>query len=127
MRFLSFALIIIILASVAVVFAEEDRSNEPNWCFSGQAWGDGRCNHPDPYIYDYNWRMGWWMAHCELGLIPSTACYNPGDYTFFGGDAEIDVSGYAIFSIGGSIGSNDIDINGNIDVISPPTFFLGDA
>lgn len=47
-------------------------SGEPaidNWCFEGQPWGDGRCNHEDPYINEYNWRMGWYMYQLTHGNI----------------------------------------------------------
>lgn len=113
MRFVFLFAIILILLSAGMILAEE---NEPNWCYEGQVWGDGRCNHPDPNINDYNWRMGWLMAHCELGLLPVEACYAPDDNddddnssppSYFWG-------GYGVYSIG----------SGEV-VVTPPSYYIG--
>lgn len=70
--------LIILLTSIYWVSAQEDtRDNEPNWCYEGEEWGDGRCNHPDPDINNYNWQIGWLFAQCDLGNLPREVCYQP--------------------------------------------------
>ena len=44
------------------------RSNEPNKCYE---WLN--CDHPDPFISAYNWRLGWCAAAIERGAIGGTA------------------------------------------------------
>ena len=40
-----------------------------NLCYAGNAWGDGRCNDPDPARYAWYWTTGWYLACYEAGLI----------------------------------------------------------
>lgn len=71
MRYLRNALVVGIILAVAAL-AISSGADEPeidNWCFEGQPWGDGRCNSEDPYINEYNWRMGWYMFHLTSGDI----------------------------------------------------------
>ena len=48
------------------------RDGEPNWCYDGERWGDDRCSDfPDEWINDYNWWLGWILAHCQIpGYFP---------------------------------------------------------
>jgi hypothetical protein len=95
MRFPFLFVIILILLSAGIILAGE---NEPNWCYEGQTWGDGRCNHPDSNINDYNWRIGWLLAHCELGLLPAEACFVPEDSVIVGGDVNTTPPSYFLGS-----------------------------
>lgn len=55
------------------------QSNDPNvtecgslnWCNSGEPWGDGRCNDPDPDLSSWYWNAGWYQAQLECGAIES--------------------------------------------------------
>jgi len=119
MRFIYLTLTLFILASSALVLADE-RSNEPNWCFEGQRWGDGRCNNADPYINDYNWRMGWLMAHCELGLLPMEICSQPNKSAIFGGNESSVWNGYFVYTLSAS------NINSELPPeLEAPSFYIG--
>ncbi len=39
---------------------------DENWCYSGNRWGDGRCNQPNNPAYEQiMWECGWYRAHGE--------------------------------------------------------------
>jgi hypothetical protein len=70
MRHLRRALLVaLILAIAAFAFSLAAEEEVDNWCYEGQPWGDGRCNHENPYINQYNWRMGWYMYQLTNGNI----------------------------------------------------------
>jgi len=63
--------VMLIITAAAFTFAADEEEID-NWCFEGQPWGDGRCSHEDPYINEYNWRMGWYMYQLMNGNIDYT-------------------------------------------------------
>lgn len=66
-------LTLLALIIVGGVLAQDaDDSTDDNWCYEGQAWGDGRCNDPDPSINLYNWVAGWCHAQVENGNFEGT-------------------------------------------------------
>jgi hypothetical protein len=61
---------LVVLGVISVIAQDMiPRDAEPNWCFEGQPWGDGRCQHEDPAIQAYFWQAGWCMAQRENGVI----------------------------------------------------------
>jgi hypothetical protein len=73
MKTTAILLIILALVSALLVAGQDltDRSEEPNWCYAGEPWA-GRCIHDDPAIQEFFWKVGWCMAHEELGLLDTT-------------------------------------------------------
>lgn len=48
---------------------EEWQLKTSNRCEAGNAWGDGRCNHPDPEVQQFLWEQGWYYQRVEDGDI----------------------------------------------------------
>lgn len=71
MRLLRNALVVGLVLAVAALALTSgaDEQEIDNWCFEGQPWGDGRCNNEDPYVNEYNWRMGWYMYQLVNGNV----------------------------------------------------------
>lgn len=76
-------IIILMLCCLTMpVIAQNGYDAEPgtpadNWCYPGGEWGDGRCNHPDPFVQTYNWTIGWYMPRCEAQIFPADALPEP--------------------------------------------------
>ncbi|RMG86212.1 MAG: calcium-binding protein, partial [Chloroflexi bacterium] len=54
------------------VLAQDDggMSDDYNWCFAGEPWGDGRCsNTGDPTLDVCMWEMGWYLPRVQAGLF----------------------------------------------------------
>ncbi len=50
--------------------AQDDTLSEDyNWCFSGEPWGDGRCDSPDPTLAACMWEMGWYLPRVQAGMF----------------------------------------------------------
>ena len=103
------------------VSAQEDtsRDSEPNWCYEGEEWGDGRCNHPDPDINDYNWRVGWLFAQCDSGNLPREACYQTvesenNEALVFENESELPSICYFSIRVTGTSSEEEFFCNGTI-------------
>lgn len=60
-------------ASQTPVSSVNPRSNEANWCYAGQPWGDGRCIVPgNKALQDYWYLAGWCQAQAANGNYPGS-------------------------------------------------------
>lgn len=71
MRFVRFVAILMAVLGLSVfanVFGEDGHATE-NWCYPGELWGDGRCDHEQPSIRDYKMNLGWYLYRWQHGYL----------------------------------------------------------
>lgn len=77
-----------------------------NWCDPGGAWGDGRCNDPDPAVRDWYYNAGWYFAQVDAGVLSPQDVppqYNPPTPT---SDSYSSSASAPSFSIGYTCGTS---------------------
>jgi len=101
-----FLVSVLVLSSAVIISYATDAPLDVNLCYEGDAWGDGRCNHPnDEALQNWYWDAGYYWGLVTNGAL--TPCGLPEE---FGRTCNLGVEGVVTLNVQSPAGPIPITI-----------------